>query len=360
MTNSPDVLLIVEDRLVDTLILTRFLNKAGFKVISAKTGEEGIQLAITTLPDLILLDVMMPGINGFDVCKKLKTQKDTSEIPVVFMTALTNTPDKLKAFDVGASDYITKPLKHEEVLARINAHLKIRKLQRELQIQNQKLQEEIAERKLAEAKLEAANRELQQEITERKLAEAKLEAANRELQRLANLDGLTQVANRRLFDQQIEQEWKRHLREKQTLSVILCDVDHFKNYNDNYGHIAGDNCLQLVAMCIQNALHRSADIVARYGGEEFIVILPNTKAEGAIQVSQLLIDAIKNLNIPYEHSPLQNYVTVSLGVASVIPDFELNHLSLIGTADKALYIAKAQGRNQAVYCEVVKTSSNIR
>ncbi|ALG66467.1 diguanylate cyclase domain-containing protein [Beggiatoa leptomitoformis] len=333
MTNSPDVLLIIEDRLVDTLILTRFLGQAGFKVISAKSGEEGIEIATTMLPDLILLDVMMPGMNGFDVCDRLKNKNQTTEIPVIFMTALTDTLDKLRAFEAGAADYITKPLKHEEVLARINAHLKIRKLQRQLQIQNQKLQAEIAERKLAEARLEEANRELQ---------------------RLANLDGLTQVANRRLFDRQIEQEWRRHLREQQTLSIILCDVDHFKNYNDNYGHLAGDSCLQLIAKGIQNALHRSTDIVARYGGEEFIVILPNTKTEGAIQVGEVIHQAIEILNIPYEHSPLKNYVTVSLGVASIIPNIALNPLDLVGTADKALYIAKAQGRDQVVYCDVVK------
>lgn len=173
-----------------------------------------------------------------------------------------------------------------------------------------------------------------------------LQAANKELQRLANSDGLTQLANRRRFDEYLEQEWRHLAREKKLLSLILCDVDFFKNYNDTYGHQAGDDCLRLVAQTIQNNVNRSADLVARYGGEEFAVILPNTDLEGATEVAQRIRLSIKNLQVLNTGSQISDYITVSCGVASMIP--KLNNLpsKLIESADVALYAAKAQGRDQ--------------
>jgi len=172
-----------------------------------------------------------------------------------------------------------------------------------------------------------------------------LEAANQELHRLACLDGLTQVANRRCFDEYLEQEWRRMAREKTPLSIILCDIDFFKVYNDTYGHQAGDDCLQKVATALRHTVKRPADLVARYGGEEFVVILPNTKAEGAVQVGAAIRNAIRDLQIIHLNSP-NEYVTLSLGVASTIPHPQSSPFRLIAAADQALYKAKAQGRDR--------------
>ncbi|HSF71551.1 MAG TPA: diguanylate cyclase, partial [Methylotenera sp.] len=173
-----------------------------------------------------------------------------------------------------------------------------------------------------------------------------LQVANKELQRLANSDGLTQLANRRRFDEYLEHEWRRLGREKKLLSLILCDVDFFKGYNDTYGHQAGDDCLRLVAQTIQSNVHRSADLVARYGGEEFAVILPNTDIQGAIDVAERIRLGIKNLQVLNAGSQISDYITVSCGVASVIPKLENFPASLIEMADVALYAAKAKGRDQ--------------
>jgi diguanylate cyclase (GGDEF)-like protein len=187
-------------------------------------------------------------------------------------------------------------------------------------------------------------------ILESKVAErtSELEKANQELSRLATLDGLTQVPNRRRFDEYLAQEWKRSQREQQTLSLILCDVDFFKLYNDYYGHQSGDHCLQQVAQAMQRAVKRPADLVARYGGEEFVVILPNTEAEGAIIVAQALQNQVASLKILHAKSQVSDYITLSLGVSSMIPLPDTAPKDLIAIADAALYEAKKQGRDRWV------------
>ncbi|MBD1940520.1 diguanylate cyclase [Microcoleus sp. FACHB-68] len=184
------------------------------------------------------------------------------------------------------------------------------------------------------------------DITARQRAEAALQKANRELERLATLDGLTQVANRRRFDQYLSQEWVRQAREMKPLSLILCDVDYFKNYNDTYGHQAGDDCLQQIARALNRAIQSSAHLLARYGGEEFAVILPNTSAEAAAAVAEAMRLAIQELRIGHAQSSVSQYVTLSLGLATTIPTQECSPETLIGVADKALYQAKRQGRNR--------------
>ena len=182
----------------------------------------------------------------------------------------------------------------------------------------------------------------------RKLAEDALQKANRELQRLASVDGLTQIANRRQFDECLDREWKRLLREQNALSLILCDIDFFKLYNDHYGHQAGDDCLYAVAQAIDSVTKRSSDLAARYGGEEFVVTLPNTDTEGAICIAEEIMKKIHQLKIPHENSSVNQYVTVSIGVSSVIPSQQISQKNLIDTADLALYSAKKQGRNRIV------------
>ncbi|AUI68747.2 diguanylate cyclase [Beggiatoa leptomitoformis] len=187
---------------------------------------------------------------------------------------------------------------------------------------------------------------LAQEIQERRRAEAELAKANQELQRLASLDGLTQLANRRRFDEYLDQEWRRAVREDVPLSLILCDVDFFKRYNDTYGHQAGDDCLRQVAMAMSQAVKRPADLVARYGGEEFAVILPNTHTDGAKTVAQNIADAVKALCLEHRASTVQPIVTLSVGVAGIYPSRGQSSIFLIKTADEALYLAKNAGRNQ--------------
>ncbi|WP_315787448.1 diguanylate cyclase domain-containing protein [Fischerella sp. JS2] len=210
---------------------------------------------------------------------------------------------------------------------------------------NRTLEKQVRERTIA----------LEQEIWERKraedaakAAEIALRKANLELERLATLDGLTQVANRRRFDEYLSQEWRRMAREQQYLSLILCDVDYFKSYNDHYGHQAGDACLKRVAAAMRNTLKRPADLVARYGGEEFAIILPSTTQQGAVAVAQAIQKAIKLLKLPHIQSQISDFITVSFGVSSIIPTHNLRAETLITAADEALYEAKKQGRDRIV------------
>ncbi|MCU0534802.1 MAG: diguanylate cyclase [Hydrococcus sp. Prado102] len=194
--------------------------------------------------------------------------------------------------------------------------------------------------------------ELQKEISDRLLAEANLQKANQELESLSCIDSLTGIANRRRFDRSLEQEWQRMTREQKPLSLIFCDVDRFKKYNDRYGHQAGDRCLQQVAKAIHSSLLRSGDLAARYGGEEFAIILPNTDAVGAIAVAKRIKSQLANLQIAHDDSSIGKYVTASLGVASLIPNAQNEPDFLIAQADKALYQAKEQGRDRfVVFCE---------
>lgn len=225
---------------------------------------------------------------------------------------------------------------------------------------------DITERKHTEQLLANYNRTLEQQVRERtialeqeiwerkraedaaKAAEIALRQANLELERLVTLDGLTQVANRRRFDEYLSQEWRRMAREQQYLALILCDVDYFKSYNDHYGHQAGDTCLKNIAAAMRNTLKRPADLVARYGGEEFAIILPYTAIQGAVAVAQEIQKAINLLRLPHIQSQISDFITVSFGVSSLIPSHDLNWETLIKTADEALYQAKKQGRDRIV------------
>jgi len=317
-------ILVVDDKPDNLRLLSTMLSDRGYKVRKVISGELALKACQTRPPDLILLDINMPNMNGYIVCEKLKSSETTQDIPVIFISALDDVVDKVEAFSKGGADYITKPFEIQEVLARVKNQLTIRQLQKQLQEQNALLSEEIKERQRAEAELQKANQELH---------------------RLATLDGLTQVANRRRFDDYLNLEWRRLQREQSPLSLILCDVDHFKLYNDTYGHLSGDFCLQEVAKAISNALKRPADVVARYGGEEFAIILPNTTIEGAIHVAELIQQNIQQLNILHSTSTVSKYVTISQGISCVIPHQNLTPHHLIDVTDEALYAAKAKGRN---------------
>jgi len=320
-----DYVLVVDDTPPNLHLLITMLTRKGYDARGEADGELALVSIDKDLPDLVLLDINMPNIDGFEVCRRLKASDRTREIPVIFISARDEVLDKVQAFSVGAVDYITKPFQIAEVLARVDNQITLRKLQKQLQEQNELLKKEISHRILAEAMLQEANVQLE---------------------RLVNLDGLTKLANRRCFDEYLEQEWQRLAREQQSLALIMCDIDFFKNYNDSYGHIVGDDCLKKVSALIQQSVRRPADLAARYGGEEFVVVLPNTDVEGAMAVAEIIRQKLRELAIPHQDSAVSEYVTLSMGVTSLIPKLDSNPSVLLTAADYALYRAKELGRNQ--------------
>lgn len=322
-----ETILVVDDTQMNLTLLTKMLSNQMYKIRVAPSGMLALKSVQSNPPDLILLDISMPEMDGFSVCENLKANEITRDIPVIFLTASDEVLDKVKAFNLGGVDYITKPFNVVEVLARIENQLRLRQLQLELMEKNLRLEQEIQQRQKVENALKIANLELQKQV---------------------NLDGLTQVFNRRKFDEYFAQEWCRALREKQPLSLIMCDVDYFKLYNDTYGHLRGDDCLRAVAKGISVSVKRPGDLVARYGGEEFAVILPNTELEGAVHIAETIRKEIHKIQIPHVKSQISENVSLSLGVASVVPTQELSPETLIKTADEALYQAKKQGRDRFV------------
>jgi len=333
-TQENGTILIIDDVPANVGALFDFLKSYGFKILVAEDGASGLQKAEYVAPDLILLDVMMPGLDGFETCQRLKTNPKTKEVPVIFMTALSDTPYTLKGFELGAVDYVTKPIQQEEVLARINAQLMVSGYYKDLKAKNHQLCD--------------INDQLQQEIFRRQSAERALEKANETLRKLAALDPLTEIANRRVFDEQILKEWQRMSRQSSPLSLIICDVDFFKDYNDTYGHQAGDRCLQKVAKAIGKAAQRSQDVVARYGGEEFVVLAPDIDLPGMVKVAEGIQRKIQDLNLLHESSKVNQHITVSIGVACTIPHHTASSDALLGCADAALYEAKSEGRNRVI------------
>ncbi|MGB3510205.1 MAG: diguanylate cyclase [Microcoleaceae cyanobacterium] len=575
-------ILIVDDRPNNLRVLSEILSEKGYKVRKAINGKMALNATQSKQPDLILLDIMMPEMDGYEVCQHLKANPETKDIPIIFVSALNETLDKVKGFVLGGVDYITKPFQIEEVLARVENQLIIQRQKQQLIEQNTQLKQEILERQQVEQQLQllhkaidasyngimitdalqadnpiiyvnsgfekltgysaeevigknprflhkgeenqAALKEMskalqeqrecnliikdthkngkvwwnqlsispvfdtsgklthylgvQTDITEhqemetalrlseekfaeafraspdpmvickwregnlidvnnsfctlsgytkeeainqttidlriwanlqdhyqitkmltvigrvsnqeinfrsksgkiitillsaeiihianeacvlvvgkdiryRKRIEAEMAIANQELERLASIDCLTQIANRRKFERYLYQEWQRLKRERLPLAMIMCDVDYFKRYNDTYGHQAGDHCLKKVAQAISRATKRPADLVARYGGEEFAVILPNTKIEGAIHVAQLIQEEIERLEIIHLSSDVSKYITLSMGVASIVPTEKLSREILVAAADKGLYEAKKEGRAVIIKSDVI-------
>jgi len=300
-------ILLIDDDLVVRARVSESLEQDGFEAILAKDGNEGIMAYLKYRPDLILVDAVMPILDGFEFCEQIKQLGDRLT-PILMITSLDDNESVDRAFSAGATDYITKPIN--------------------LSILRQRVKNLIRQSQLIKNQLN----ELQQ--------------ANQNLKLLANLDSLTQLSNRRGFDDYIQKEWERMQRIKAPLSLIMCDVDFFKSYNDRYLHPNGDKCLIKVAMAMRNTVRRSGDLVARYGGEEFAIVLPNTNALGAASVAENVRTAIKNLQIAHEASSVCPYVTISVGVSTIIPNQSNDFQALIHAADRALYQSKSQGRDR--------------
>jgi len=320
-------ILVVDDQQDSLELLSTILKLHGHEVKECNRGKSAIEYASISIPDLILLDISMPEMDGFSTCQMLRGDRATQDIPIIFITGLKEAEDKTLAFKFGGNDYITKPFQVEEVIARVEHQLKFYYLQ---------------------AELKAKNQQLEIEITNRQIAETKLLKLNHELSKLAISDGLTNIANRHYLDRYLAQEWLRGQREKFSLALILGDIDYFKLYNDSLGHQEGDNCLKQVAQALAKAVSRPADLVARYGGEEFAIVLPQTSANNALLLAEKIRFKIQALNIPHPNSLVSDRISLSLGVTAVVPNPQYTEKQLLLTADKALYEAKAEGRNRTV------------
>ncbi|MBU0733637.1 MAG: diguanylate cyclase [Proteobacteria bacterium] len=292
-------ILIADDERFNLNILVDIL-KPDYKVIVAKDGKQALKRAESNPPDLILLDIMMPELDGYEVCKNLKENEQTKDIPVIFITAMKEAGDEARGFDLGAVDYITKPFQAAIVMARVKAQLKM------------KWQADM-------------------------------------LRQMASIDGLTEIPNRQKFEEVFDREWNRAVRNKVPLSVLLMDIDFFKQYNDAYGHGRGDKCLKEVAQALAGTIRRPGDFVARYGGEEFIAVLPETDIPGAMTIAETMRSNVELLKILHAQSVPLDFVTISIGVSSVFPSGGFSDaalVSVVAAADEMLYKAKAAGRNQ--------------
>jgi len=410
-TRKPAIL-IVDDAPDNLGALRTMMLRQGYQTFVATSGQRALQIALRIKPDLLLLDIVMPGMDGLETCRRLKAHPATSHIPVIFMSARGETADIVAGFDSGAADYIPKPLRMEEVCARVRAQLRMRTTSATQTAQADRLRmivnsmdqglliieasgriqyanpacdrylgcqpEELVGRRLDELMAQPGagageaiahgTREVQirhrdgtlramdltmtpmhaddglfvallHDITHHKQSEDAL-------QRAAMLDPLTKIANRRHFDAFLDKEWQRAIRNATPLSLVVLDVDHFKLYNDTLGHAAGDLCLQKVAQTLQEHAARPTDLAARYGGEEFVLLFAETPLDAAARLAEMIRTAVHNLELPNPRSPSAAWLTVSVGVATIVPT-QLDEIeNLFVCADRAMYAAKAGGRNR--------------
>jgi diguanylate cyclase (GGDEF)-like protein len=300
ITMQNNTILIVDDTITNLDILNDLLED--YDVIDTTNGKDALEIVNEEKVDLILLDIMMPEMDGYEVCKKLKANPDTHDIPVIFITAKTDEDSIEKAYDVGGSDYISKPFKVKELLARVKRELKLQALQKELKL-------------------------------------------------LASIDPMTQLYNRRHFANISQHYLSLAKRDNHEISIIMLDIDKFKNVNDTYGHQIGDEVIISLAQLLKKNIRKS-DIVCRYGGEEFVVMLPNTKLDQARVVAEEIRKNTQDLRIPIETKKEINF-TISLGVSSIHLDKENALEDALKRADDALYNAKELGRNRVCYKQKV-------
>ena len=290
-------ILIVEDDAVNIGVISNSLSSR-YQLFIAKTRLRALEILKKKHIDIVLLDVNLPDGNGFDICKEIIDNKSVyGDLSVVFMTGMDSPEDEARGIRLGARDYITKPINSTVLNARV---------------------------------------ELQAQLTRQ----------TELLSNLARIDGTTEVSNRRAFDDQLQIEWKRALRDKLPLSLCILDIDFFKQFNDTYGHPAGDQCLKSLAKCLVGNLKRSSDFVARYGGEEFVALLYKADSTIAERLIQNCLQSFMELEIPHEKSTVSKWVTFSAGICTAVPTEDLSPAMLLENADQALYQAKENGRAQ--------------
>lgn len=289
-------ILIVDDEDINLEILEAGLS-GDHQIIRCSSALDVMAMTQGQLPDLILLDIGMPKMDGYQVCRALKRNDSTRHIPVVFSTAFDSAEDEIKGFECGASDYITKPFNMRLIQHRVS-NLVALKQKTDL------------------------------------------------LEELASLDGLTHIPNRRQFDAAFDAEWRRAVRRRSVISVCMLDIDSFKQFNDNYGHGAGDKCLINIATELNVRLKRAGDVVARYGGEEFVILLPELSSTDAVIFAEYLREKIAALGIKHEYSACADVVTISIGVATISAHKNMKKEHLLKQADEQLYVAKSEGKNQ--------------
>jgi diguanylate cyclase (GGDEF)-like protein len=308
-------ILLVDDDPGAIQLMGRILAEVG-KLRFATNGKDALRLARESAPDLILLDAEMPGMSGFELLRTLKAESPLADVPVIFITSHSEAGFEVSALDMGAADFIAKPLKSSRVLARVRTQLRMKHMADELR-------------------------------------------------RTAATDSLTGVANRRQFDESLEREWLRARRSGDPVSLLMIDVDHFKLYNDRYGHSKGDVCLRHVTQALLRACKGPAGLVARYGGEEFVILLPQTPRHGAQRMAQQVLDEVAALGIFHEDLQTTHYVSVSVGVACFDDasacwednSHAVRASDLVQAADKALYSAKQAGRGQAKLRDIADAST---
>ena len=288
--------LIVDDDFINNEILAHALED-DYVILMANSGSEALQLAEQELPDTILLDIVMPDIDGYEVCQTLRRNQSTQMIPIIFSTSKTSTEEEVLGLNLGASDYITKPYNLPLVKARVR------------------------------------NQVLLKQKTDM-------------IERLANIDALTKIPNRRCFDEMFDQEWRRAIRGCYPISIAMFDIDFFKQFNDHYGHVMGDDCLVRVARELSVQNRRAGDIVARYGGEEFVYVWPHCPMQKAIVLAERALTSVTKLAIPHVGSTVKDVVSISGGVATIVPTMQMDRIALLELADSQLYEAKQQGRAQ--------------
>lgn len=298
MPKTKDTVLVVDDEPIYVEVLKSFL-APDYNVISATCASQALAILERTVPDLVLLDVVMPGMGGYELCRILKLAPSTAHIPVIFVTVLGDIEGETRGFDAGAIDYVTKPFNPVVVRARVRNHVALKR-------------------------------------------------AHDELARLASTDALTGLASRRRFDELLEMVYRQHARSAIPMSLIMIDIDHFKAFNDTYGHSAGDECLRRVGGVLSNSVRRGSDLAARYGGEEFACILPETNDAGALVAARNIHKGIADLGIPHLGSATALCVTASLGVITAVCSSRSNETDLLCKVDKLLYRAKDEGRNRIV------------
>lgn len=315
------LVMLVDDQPMVAEALRRILaSEIGIDFHYCRESGDAVRIAEQIKPTIILLDLVMPEIDGLAVLSALRANARTKDFPVVMLSSTEDPKQKAAAFTAGGNDYLIKWPDRIELLARIRYH---------------------SQCYITLKQRDDAFRALR--VSQRELAETNLK-----LQRLASHDGLTNIPNRRHFDECLNEEWYRATREESWLAVAMLDIDHFKQFNDLYGHPAGDACIQSVVKAVASCLKRPADIVARYGGEEFVLILPGTQGDGALGLCEKVRQAVEALQIVHEKSSVGACVTLSIGVAVVTPQRDSPASALLAAADTALYTAKHQGRNQVV------------